>query len=565
VTAEPPDAALTDDYFDLGPYSRTITTTSPLALQWFNRGLIWAYAFNHLEAVACFKRAAEADPSCAMAYWGISYAGGPYYNKQWHKFDQHDLAQTLAFAFDAIREAVRYADLCTPVEAALIEALSHRYQNREPAADLSAWNDAYADAMRTVYERFPDDLDVCTLFVDAMMNRTPWALWDLVSGQAQDGADTLEAIAVVQHGLGLLRERDGPDHAGLLHVYIHLMEMSPTPEAALEAANRLRTLTPGAAHLCHMPTHIDVQCGHYEAVVESNRVAVAADRRYMTYADSRMTFHTLSRAHNFHFMLYGAMLLGHKQAALEAAQGMVDTIPEALLRIDSPPMADWLEGYVAMNVHAYIRFGEWRQLIDRPEPADPVLYSATTAMLRYGKTLAHAVLGDISSAENEKAKYVEAVEKVPASRCVFNNSCQNLLAIASQMLDGELLYRKGLYHQAFSHLRRAVELSDALPYDEPWGWMQPARHALGALLLEQGCVSEALTVYQADLGLYETTHRPCRHPDNVWALHGYHECLVRQDRTDEATAIEAKLRKAIAGSDITIASSCFCRRGASIA
>ena len=228
-------------------------------------------------------------------------------------------------------------------------------------------------------------------------------------------------------------------------------------------------------------------------------------------------------------------------------------------------MADWLEGYIAMNVHAYIRFGEWRQLIDRPEPSDPVLYSATTAMLRYGKTIAYAVLGDIGAAEIEKARYLEAAERVPASRCVFNNSCRDLLAIASQMLDGELLYRQGLFEAAFSHLRRAVELSDNLPYDEPWGWMQPARHALGALLLEQDRVHEARTVYEADLGLDETTHRPCRHPDNVWALHGYHECLVRLKRLGEAAALEERLGKAIASADIPIASSCFCRRSAGVA
>ena len=544
------------DYFDLGTHSRSITTASPDAQTWFDRGLIWSYAFNHEEAVACFRRALGADPKCAMAHWGIAYSIGPYYNKQWHRFDADDLRTTLLSAYDASRAALALVDSVSAVERALIEALAQRYQSRAPHVDMSPWNDAYADAMREVYARFADDFDVCTLFVDALMNRSPWALWDLATGEPAHGADTMEAVTAVERGMAAMPD-DAP-HPGLLHVYIHLMEMSPTPERALRAADGLRELVPGAGHLCHMPTHIDAQCGLYADVVRSNRMAAAADDSFTAVVGS-MNFHATSRAHNFHFMLYGAMFLGDYAAACEAAAGLRACIPEQLLRQKSPPMADWLEGYVSMAVHAQIRFGRWDDILQLEFPADRTLYCTTTAMLHYARGLALAVQGDVAAATLEREAFRAAVAEVPGTRMIFNNSCTDILAIAAAMLDGELDYRFGRFDSAFVHLRRAVKLSDEMPYDEPWGWMQPARHALGALLLEQGQVQQAEAEYRADLGFDDSVFRACRHLDNVWSLHGYHECLTRLGKTTEAQALEPRLAVALARADVPIKASCLCR------
>ena len=547
-----------DAYFDLGTFSRRISTGSPAAQLWFDRGLIWCYAFDFEEAVRCFRQAGEADADCAMAFWGLSYALGPYYNKQWDKFDEADLRKTVSASHQASQQALERIGFASDVERALIEALARRYPHAEPPPDFAAWNDDYADAMRGVHQAFPDDLDVCTLFADAMMNRTPWALWDLRRGDPAPGADTLEVISVLEHGMGRVRQTGADEHPGLLHLYIHALEMSPAPEQALRAADTLRNLVPDAGHLRHMPTHIDAQCGNYYEVVTSNSAAIAVDEKYLARRGA-MNFQTLSRAHNYHFKLYGAMLLGQYQAAMDAACGMVKTIPEALLRVESPPMADWLEGFVAMKVHALIRFGKWHEIIAEPFPQDRELYCSTTAMLHYARTLAHAVLGDIAAGEQEKQLFLAAVERVPDSRTVFNNTCLDILAIASEMLNGELEYRKGNVDLAFAHLRRAAELADDLPYDEPWGWMQPARHALGALLLEQGRLQEAEAVYRADLGLDGTLIRACQHHDNVWSLHGFHECLRRQNKHTEADLIAPRLALVKARADVPIKSSCLCR------
>ncbi len=421
---------------------------------------------------------------------------------------------------------------------------------------MRPWNDAYANAMRGVYKQYPDDLDVITLFADALINRTPWQLWDLATGEPAPGADTLEAQQAVERGLSMM-DTHAP-HAGLLHIYIHLMEMSPTPERALGAADRLRELIPDAGHLCHMPTHIDVQCGLYADVVRSNRIAAAASWRYLEHA-GLMNFHALSQAHNYHFMLYGAMLLGHYGAAMEAVAGLEAVIPEALLRIESPPMADWLEAYVSVGVHAHIRFGRWHDILAKPLPDDRELYCTTTAMWRYARAVAHAVLGGIQEAERERDAFMLAREAVPLSRTLFNNTSQDILGVASAMLDGELEYRKNNFDEAFAHLRRAVELAEQMPYDEPWGWMQPPRHALGALLLEQGRVEEAEAEYRADLGLDGALARACRHPDNVWSLHGYHECLTRLGKHEQAQLLAPRLAIALARADVPIRASCLCR------
>jgi tetratricopeptide (TPR) repeat protein len=543
------------DYFDLGSYARGVTTSSAQARLWFTRGLIWTYAFNHEEAVRCFERAIDSDPGCALAHWGLAYALGPNYNKPWEFFDAVDLASSVAWAHAASAAAAGHADGASPVERALVHALAARYPSAQPAPDCSVWNSGYADAMRDVYRAYPDDLDVAALFADALMNLTPWALWDQATGEPAAGSGTIEAKEVLDRALA---RDDGRTHPGVLHMYIHLMEMSPRPEDALRAGDWLLDLVPDAGHLRHMPTHLDVLCGDYRRVVSANTAAIAADEKFRDRAGA-MNFYTLYRVHNYHFKIYGAMFLGQAQTALATADQLAAAIPDDLLRVQVPPMADWLEGFLPMKMHVLIRFGRWPDIIDTPLPADPELYCVSTAMIRYAQGVACAAVGRVGEAAEHRAQFERAVERVPESRTVFNNTCRDILGVAAAMLDGELEYRQGHYDQAFAHLRRAVELDDGLPYDEPWAWMQPARHAYGALLLEQDRVAEAEAVYRADLGLDATLARACQHPGNVWSLHGYHECLTRLGRHEQAGIIGQQLKIAAAYADVPVRSSCYCR------
>jgi tetratricopeptide (TPR) repeat protein len=546
-------------YYDLGAYKRTITTKSPDAQIWFDRGLNWIFGFNHAEAIKCFGKALEHDPQCAMAQWGISYAAGPNYNLPWKLYDPGGKAHALGMAYDAMKAALALADKATPVEQALIRALQVRYPQRAPIDDQSEWDKAFTGAMRKVRGQFGGDLDVACVLADAIMDETPWQMWDLETGGVAEGAGTKEAVELLE---GLFQKVPASwDHPGLLHLYVHLMEMSPFPQRALRAGDRLRELMPDSGHLIHMPTHIDVLCGHYHDVMIYNQKAVAVDRKYLAQ-EGAMNVYSLYRTHNHHFVIYGAMFLGQYTPAIQAAQELIDTTPDELLRVPSPPMADFIEGYIPMKQHVMVRFGKWREIIAQEFPKDSELYCSTTAMMLYAKGVAHSVLGEIAQAEKMRTAFREAKKRVPDTRRVHNNKVVDLLDIAEEMLTGELEYRRGNFDVAFAHLRRAVELDDALPYDEPWGWMQPTRHALGALLLEQGKVAEAEKVYREDLGLDPHLSRACWHPENVWSLHGLYECLTRRGDKVEAPLLKGRLDLAMARAEVQIKASCLCRREA---
>jgi len=546
------------DYpYDQGSYTRAVTTQSAQAQRWFDRGLNWCFGYHHQEAVACFEKALEADPDCAMAHWGVGYAMGPNYNLPWEYLDPATKAAFLAKAYDATHAALARKDKVTAPERALIEALTARYPQRDAIDDQRPWNDAFADAMRAVHLAHPGDRDLRTFFVEAIMNRTPWKMWDMYSGQPAAGAGTAEAQAVLESAF-----RDDPaamDHPGLLHLHVHLMEMSPHPEVALKTGDRLRDLAVDMGHLTHMPTHIDIQCGFYRDALYWNQRAIIADRKYYDSAGP-LNFYSAYRAHNYHFAAYAAMFLGQYAPAIAAADELIETIPDVLLRVPAPPMADFFESYLSIRQHVLIRFGKWQEILAQALPEDAALYCNTTAMIHYAKGVAHAALDDVGAAETEQALFRAAAGTVPPSRKLHNIPCVLLLAVAEEMLAGEIAYRAGAHDKAFAHLRAAVALEDALPYDEPWGWMQPVRHALGALLLEQGRAAEAEEVYRADLGLGGSLPRAQIHPENVWALRGLLDCLEKRGDADEAAKIRARVDIAAARADLPVKASCFCAR-----
>ena len=519
---------------------------------------MWAYAFNHDEAIRCFERALDRDPDLALARWGIAYAIGPNYNKAWDAFDPVDLAVSLA---RARAELLLARDgRASDVERGLIDALSARFPTADPADTdtLAAGHVAYADAMVRLAARHPGDVDVQTLTADALLNVTAWALWDTATGEPAPGSRVLEARRVLDAVLGTPA---GRSHPGALHLYVHALEMSAAPQDALPAADLLRDLVPDAGHLRHMASHIDVLCGDYRASVVANTAAVQADRRFVE-REGPLNFYSLYRAHDLHFIVYSAMFEGRFATALQAAEELAGQLTPQLLSIESPPMADWLEAFAPLRIHVLVRFGRWDDLIVEPLPDDADLYCTTVATIHYGRGVAHAVRGDVARARAERKAFAAAYARIPDSRYLFNNTSRDILAVGAAMLDGELAYREGRFDEAFVALRRAVELDDNLPYDEPWGWMQPTRHALGALLLEQDRVEEAAGVYAADLGLDPTLARCCQHPNNVWSLHGYHECLKRLGRNDEAVIIGQQLALATARADVPITASCACRTDA---
>lgn len=554
----PPQRASSVPYYDLGNYSIQVSTKSLEAEAWVNRAMLWTFCFNHDEAITCYKQALAHDETLALAYWGISFCSGPNYNKTWRLFDEKDRLKAIRLCYTYSQKALQRIGNAAPWERALIEALVVRYPDDNPKRDLAACDRAYAAAMRDVYERFgKGNFDIITLFADALMNVTPRKLFDTANGQPILTSHVLEVRALLESALQMAGVEK---HPGVAHMYIHLMEMSATPEAALPAADMIRDQVPDTGHTYHMPAHIDVLVGDYRRAVEYNLKATIADDKYFAQNGAK-TFYSYYRLHDYHSLIYAAMLGGKSKAALSATDRMEATITEELLRVETPALANWMEFFQAVRVHVYIRFGMWDELKALRPLEDRELYCVTNVMRHYGKAIAHAATGEVEAADAEHKLFRQALKLVPPTRLDFPNKILDILEVASAMLDGEIEYRRGNYEMAFGRLRDAVSLEDDLPFAEPWGWMLPARHAYAALLLEQGYVEQAAVAYAEDLGLHPTPKRSHQHPNNIWALHGYHECLVRLGRHAEANIIRRQVVLAAAEADIKIESSCFCRVG----
>ena len=538
-------------YFDLGSHHREVATESPSAQLWFDRGLIWTYGFNHEEAIRCFEKALAEDSKCAMAYWGIAFAIGPNYNKLWEMFAPAEREHALSTAHQAIADGLAITGN-SDTEHSLLLALQSRYPEDPATEDFAPYNDAFVDAMRPLYNANPDDLDIASLFAEALMERTPWQLWDLQTGEPKAGASTGEARTVLETAFN--DHSAAWSHPGLLHLYIHLMEMSPNPELALRHGDKLATLVPDSGHLMHMATHIDVLCGDYQNVIARNHLAAQADRPY-TAQQGAENFYTVYRIHNVHFEAYGAMFIASKATALQAAEELRTLLPESTVAF----LPDLFEAFWGIKTHVQVRFGMWQEILQEPLPVNTELFSFSTALLRYARVVALANLNQAVDAQDELKLLRVAKEAVQETRFMFNNPAASVLDIALAMAEGELSYKAGDVETGLSHLRQAATLSDNLFYDEPWGWMQPPRHALGALLMEQQRFDEAEEIYRSDLGFNETLPRPCRHPGNVWALHGLHECLTQRGDTSERVYVKQQLDNVLARADVSVGSSCFCR------
>jgi len=517
----------------LGSYTRTVTTDSPRAQRYFNQGLAFYHGFNHGEAIRSFQEAARLDPKCAMAHWGIALACGPHINLPLVPPPAAELA------WKELKLAQENAQHASPVERDLIEALSRRYANPQPE-DRAPLDQAYADAMRKVWQNYPNDQDVGVLFAEAMMDLRPWNQWT-PEGQANPG--TYEILATLQAILKL-----DPKHPFANHLYIHATEASPHPERAAAAANRLRTLQPGLAHNVHMPSHIDIRCGRWQEAVDTNIKAVEADRRYRKIAGPPAGFINVYVAHNRHMLAYAAMMTGQRALAMKHIRAMVAQLPADFLKEN----ALLAEGFVAMPMEVMVRFGMWNEILAESDDYADYM-TATRAFHHAARAIAYAAKGDPENARKEQAVFLEKAKLVPKEETLGNNTAVDLLALAQHMTEGEILIRENKLDAGIAELREAIKLEDALKYDEPPGWLIPIRHSLGAALMQNGRSAEAEQVYREDLA---------RLPDNGWSLYGLSESLRAQKKSpEEAKTTMKKFQKVWDKADIKITSSCLCQPG----
>jgi len=518
-------------YDGLGSYSRKVTTDSAEAQRYFDQGLGFLHGFNHRAAIRAFQQAAEIDPECAMAHWGVALACGPHINSMAVPPPAAELA------WKELELAEKNAGNASPVEQALIDALAKRYANPQPE-DRSGLDRGYADAMRGVWKKYPKDPDVGALFAEAMMNLRPWDQWT-PDGNPQPGTD--EIIATLDAVLKL-----NPNHPLANHLYIHAVEASPNPERAMAAADRLRNLQPGLAHNVHMPSHIDIRTGQWLKAVETNAKAVEADQRHRKIFGPAKGFLNVYIAHNRHMLAYAAMMTGQRDLAMTHIRAMVAEMPADFLKEN----ALQAEGNVAMPLEVMVRFGLWDEILAEPEKYSDKMWF-TRAFHHAARAIAYAAKGDTVNARKAQSVFVERARLVPKDDFVSNNSCEALLAVAIPMVEGEILIAEGKFDRGVEQLRAAIQKEDALKYDEPPGWLIPVRHSLGAVLMKQQRFAEAEQVYRDDLA---------RLPENGWSLLGLAESLRKQNKnTDEVAQTQAKFKKVWAKADLTITTSCLCQ------
>ena len=499
----------------LGDHHHEISTDVPLAQRYFDQGLVLAWAFNHAEAERSFRQAATLDPDCAMCWWGVALVLGPNINAAMEE-------AAVPKAWKALQKARSLTEGATSRERAYVEALSTRYV-AEPVEDRTALDRAYAEAMSELARRYEEDLDAAVLAGEALMDTTPWDYW------TEDG----EPKPAIQRALSLFDRvlAEEPDHPGANHLLIHAVE-AEHPERGLAAAERLEGLVPGAGHLVHMPSHIYIRTGRYHDAVTANQRAVDADRSYVTQCHAQGVYPLAYVPHNHHFLAAAASLAGEQEVAIDAAYAVAARTDTTKIR---EPGLGTLQHYLMFPLYTLVRFGQWDAVLDEPEPASDLLYPRGVWRWARGMALLRMRRLEEAESELEVLRELAADERLESVTIWDLNTTKQLLEIAREVLSGELAAARGRYETAIRHLRRGVELEDALTYDEPPPWALPVRHFLGAVLLEATRPGEAERVYREDLE---------RFPENGWSLRGLELSLAAQGEEKAAEAARTRFLRA---------------------
>ncbi|HET7587631.1 MAG TPA: hypothetical protein VFL45_06075 [Gammaproteobacteria bacterium] len=512
----------------LGDHHHPITTSVPTAQRYFDQGLILAFGFNHAEALRSFRAAQQLDPDCAMCYWGEALVLGPNINAA---MDPADNPQ----AYAALQKALMNADGASERERAYIQALTARYAPQAPE-DRAPLDRAYAEAMRQVASRYPEDLDAQVLYAEALMDTTPWHYWQ------PDGKPTPATKKVLAVLNAVLKQN--PAHPMANHLYIHAVE-DGHPEWGLDAAKRLETLVPGIGHLVHMPSHIYIRTGDYHSATLTNQHAIDADRKYLAQVNTQGGYRLVYVPHNYHFLWASATLEGRSHLAIQAARDMSAAVDTGKMR---QPGLTSLQHYWITPLYALVRFGRWDRIMAWPEPADDLVYPR--GVWHYARGMALTRKDKIDGARRELAALKAVIDDPRLAQITVwgINSGRHILRIARHALAGELAAATGDYPSAIGSLKQAVKLEDALNYDEPPTWHYPTRQSLGAVLLKAGRAAEAAEIYRQDLDVF---------PKNGWSLYGLLQAMRRQGKEKKARDVAARFRQAWQYADVTLTASRF--------
>lgn len=490
-------------YQDLGEHHYRITTGQPVAQRYFDQGLRLYYAFNHREAIRSFEEGARIDQDCAMCNWGIALAYGPNINAPMDAADGR-------LAYQALQRALKQGKKVSVREQALIRALATRYA-AEPPSDRDQLDIAYARAMRDVVLRFPDDMEAKTLYAESLMDLSPWDYW---TSEGNPKPHTGKVLSQLEQVLAA-----NPNHPGANHLYIHAVE-AVHPERAIEAAERLAGLMPGAGHLVHMPGHIYIRVGRYEDAIKANEHAVHADETYIRDQGPATGIYVLGYyPHNYDFLAFAASMIGREKQAIDAADKIASLVPGTLLR--EPGMV-FLQHHQTRHLQMRVRFGRWDELLAADEPAQDLPHARAIWLYAHGRAL--AARGHIKGADATlvQLRAIAQDANVRSLHLEFN-TVGAVLTIAEEVLAGHIATAKGDLSRGIDHLREAARLEDTLVYGEPPEWTVPVRQELGILLLKAGQLDKAEQAFREDLG---------RFPNNLWSQQGLDQTLQSAGNRD---------------------------------
>ena len=498
---------------NLGNHVFTISVNNEKSQIYFNQGLNLAYAFNHPESHRSFLEASRLDPNAAMTYWGQAYVLGPNIN------DQLPDAERRIKSFEAIQKAKNLASRSTPKEQALIEALSHRYS--KDSVDIAELNMAYMKAMTKVANKYPQDADVQTLYAAAVMNTVPWDYWN---NKGEPSPNIKEAKLALENAMGI-----NINHPGANHYYIHMVEL-PKPDLAVECADRLGALMPGAGHLVHMPGHIYMRVGRYKDAVIANKKAILVDEDYISQCYAQGMYPLGYYPHNIHFLWSAASMLGDSKTAIDAAKKTAEKVPLSELKESL-----FLQNFAVTPLLAYTRFGKWNEILTVPSPGDE--YTYMKLIWHYTRGIAFVRKNNIKDAQ-EELDFISSRNK--------SLDKENIAKVAYEVLAGEIESGKENWNEAIIHFENAVAFEDELPYDEPSVWYIPTRQSLGSVLLKTKKYKEAENTFLEDLSYYRK---------NGWSLMGLYQSLLGQGKIDEANKIKQEFDIAWSDADIEISNS----------
>lgn len=497
---------------DVTALHRPITTTSAEGQKYFDQGLTLVYAFNHDEAIRSFKKAAELDPDCAMAWWGVALAMGPNYNMD-------VTPETEVACYEAIQKAVKLKDKVSPVERDYIDALASRYSNAKDA-DLKQLARTYAESMKRLSEKYPDDMDAATLYADSMMLLRPWKLWK-PDGTPEEGTPTIVAT------LEEVMRRD-PDHLGANHLYIHAVEASLNPEKALPSADRLPLISPGSGHVVHMPSHIYIRVGDYNSAATSNEAAIKVDDEYFATRPRDGAYRALYYNHNVHFAAVSHAFDGRPAKARAFAAKLHDEVVPLVAKM--PP----LEQFVTIRGLLDLYHNDYDALMAAPRPGDGMVI--TQALWRFERAAALAAKGNLDAADAERQEFMKVRSAVPSDTPYgMMNKAADVLEVAEHVLAARVAEAAGKPDEAIGHWKSAVAKQDTLAYEEPPAWPISARQNLGGALLRAGKFAEAEKAFREDLKHYPRAGR---------TLFGLWKALEGQNRTQEAETVRRQFETA---------------------